>query len=60
VKSAEFFQRDRLWQPPALSPDYKTLVARSPRLPLLSLEQSLSEITGQPSAMATSTRSTTT
>jgi protocatechuate 3,4-dioxygenase beta subunit len=46
LKPAEFFQRDRTWQPPALTPDYKTSIARSPRLPLLSLEQSRSEITG--------------
>jgi protocatechuate 3,4-dioxygenase, beta subunit len=45
-KPAEFNQRDRLWQPPGYTHDYKTSIARSPRLPLLSLEQSLSEITG--------------
>ena len=43
---AEYYQRDRLWHPPALAPDYKTSVSRSPRLPLLSLEQTASEITG--------------
>jgi len=42
----EFFQRDRSQHPPALTPDYKTSVARSPRFPLLSLQNSLSEITG--------------
>ncbi|MBK0399560.1 protocatechuate 3,4-dioxygenase subunit beta [Limibaculum sp. M0105] len=42
----EFYQRDRTWHPPAFSRDYKTSVARSPSLPLLSLEQSMSEITG--------------
>lgn len=42
----DFHPRDRAWQPPALTPDYKTTVARSPRQPLLSLEQTLSEITG--------------
>lgn len=46
MKPAEYYQRDRTWQPPALTPDYKTSVARSPRLPLLSLQNSLSEITG--------------
>jgi protocatechuate 3,4-dioxygenase, beta subunit len=46
MKPAEFYQRDRLWQPPALTPDYKTSVARSPRLALLSLQGSMSEITG--------------
>lgn len=42
----EFFQRDRSQHPPALTPGYKTSVARSPRYPLLSLQNSLSEITG--------------
>ncbi len=45
-KPAEYFQRDRLWHPPALTPGYKTSVPRSPRQSLLSLEQSASEITG--------------
>ena len=39
-------QRDRSLHPPALTPDYKTSVARSPRLPLLSLDTTLSEMTG--------------
>lgn len=43
---AEFFQRDRAIQPPALTPDYKTSVTRSPRFPLVSLQNSLSEVTG--------------
>ena len=43
---AAYHQRDPGRHPPALTPGYKTSVARSPRLPLLSLEQSLSEITG--------------
>jgi protocatechuate 3,4-dioxygenase, beta subunit len=46
MKPAEFYQRDRLLHPPALTPNYKTSVARSPRLALLSLQGSLSEITG--------------
>ena len=46
MKHAEFYQRDRLCQPPALTPDYKTSVARSPRLAMLSLQGSMSEITG--------------
>ena len=33
-------------QPRALTPDYKTSVARSPNLPMLSLRGTLSEITG--------------
>ncbi len=42
----EFFQRDRSVHPPAHTPDYKTTVLRSPRLALLSLQGSLSEVTG--------------
>lgn len=44
--NAEFFQRDRSIHPPAHAPGYKTSVTRSPRLALLSLQNSLSEITG--------------
>lgn len=40
------FQRDRTWHPPALAPDYKTSVARSPRQAMLSLEATASELTG--------------
>ena len=43
---AEFFQRDRTLHPPALTPGYKTSVTRSPKYALLSLQNSLSEITG--------------
>ena len=35
---SEFFQRDRNLHPPALTPDYKTSVLRSPRMPLMSLQ----------------------
>lgn len=42
----EFFQRDRSIHPPAHAPGYKTSVARSPRYALLSLQNSLSEVTG--------------
>lgn len=45
-KPAEYFQRDRSRHPPAFAPDYKTSVARSPRFSLLSLQHSVSEITG--------------
>jgi protocatechuate 3,4-dioxygenase beta subunit len=45
-QTAEFIQRDRSQHPPALTPDYKTSVLRSPRLAMLSLQTSLSEITG--------------
>ncbi|MDB6179872.1 protocatechuate 3,4-dioxygenase subunit beta [Paracoccus fistulariae] len=46
MKQAEFYQRDRRLQPPALTPDYKTSVARSPRYSMISLQNSVSEITG--------------
>ncbi|MDO5656736.1 MAG: protocatechuate 3,4-dioxygenase subunit beta [Paracoccus sp. (in: a-proteobacteria)] len=46
MTQAEFYQRDRRRHPPALTPDYKTSVARSPRLSLISLQGSASEITG--------------
>lgn len=42
----DYYQRDRAWHPPALTPNYKTSVTRSPRLPLLSLNSSVSETTG--------------
>jgi len=42
----EFIQRDRDMHPPAFTPDYKTSVLRSPRIPLWSLQNSLSEVTG--------------
>lgn len=43
---AEYYQRDRRIHPPELTPDYKTSVARSPRLALISLQGSVSETTG--------------
>ena len=43
---SEFFQRDRSQHPPALTPSYKTSVLSSPRIPLWSLQNSLSEVTG--------------
>ncbi len=46
MKPAEFFMRDRSIHPPAHDPGYKTSVARSPRLPLLTIQQTASEITG--------------
>ncbi len=42
----EFYQRNRDIHPPALTPTYKTSVLRSPRIPLWSLQNSLSEVTG--------------
>ena len=43
---AEYYMRDRSVHPPAFTPDYKTSVARSPRYSLISLENTVSEITG--------------
>ena len=45
-KPGEFYQRDREWHPPAYTKDYKTSVARSPQYSLISLRNSVSEITG--------------
>ena len=42
----EFYQRDRTLHPPGLTPGYKTSVLRSPQKALISLQNSLSEITG--------------
>ena len=42
----EYYQRDRNGQPPALTPDYKTSVSRSPQYALISLQTSVSEVTG--------------
>lgn len=41
-----FYQRDRSWHPPALTPGYKTSILRSPKNALLSLTNTLSEMTG--------------
>ena len=46
TQEAEFHQRDRDIHPPAHTPIYKTSVLRSPRIPLWSLQNSLSEVTG--------------
>ena len=45
-EKGEFYQRNRDIQPPAFTPDYKTTVLRSPRKALLSLQLTLSEVTG--------------
>jgi protocatechuate 3,4-dioxygenase beta subunit len=42
----ELYQRDRSAHPPAFAPEYKTSVLRSPRNSLLSLQNSVSELTG--------------
>lgn len=46
MRPAEYYQRDRESHPPAFTPGYKTSVARSPRYSLISLQNSVSEITG--------------
>ncbi len=46
MSNGVYIERDRTIHPPAFAPDYKTSVLRSPRKPLLSLQQSLSELTG--------------
>ena len=46
TKSGEFYQRDRTWHPPAYARDYKTTRTRSPQHSLISLQNSISEITG--------------
>lgn len=46
IQPGEFYQRDRGIHPPALTPGYKTSVARSPRYSLISLQNSVGEITG--------------
>ncbi|WP_270935074.1 protocatechuate 3,4-dioxygenase subunit beta [Falsiroseomonas oryzae] len=43
---SEFIQRDRGLHPPAVTPIYKTSVFRGPHRPLISLQNSLSEVTG--------------
>jgi protocatechuate 3,4-dioxygenase beta subunit len=42
----EFYQRDRLIHPPAYAQNYKTSVPRSPKQALISMENTISEITG--------------
>lgn len=46
MKPAEYYMRDRSRHPPAHHPGYKTSVPRSPRQALLTLPQTLSELTG--------------
>ena len=45
-ETGAFFARDRAWQPPALTPLYKTSVTRSPQKALISLDGTKTEITG--------------
>ena len=44
--NAGFYQRDRAWHPPGLAPAYKSSVLRSPQQNLLSMDATISEITG--------------
>ncbi|EEE45144.1 protocatechuate 3,4-dioxygenase subunit beta [Roseibium alexandrii] len=46
MQPGPYYQRDRQWQPPALTSDYKTSVSRSPQYSMISLETTVSEITG--------------
>jgi protocatechuate 3,4-dioxygenase, beta subunit len=45
-QNGAFFHRDRSWQPPAFTPNYKTSVVRSPQKALISMNTTLSEQTG--------------
>ena len=45
-QEAEYYQRDWNRHPAAFTPNYKSSVARSPRFPIISLQNSVSEITG--------------
>jgi len=45
-ETGAFFQRDRTWHPPALTPNYKTSVLRSPQKAPLAFDNTLSEISG--------------
>lgn len=45
-KDYELYQRDRQWHAPALTPNYKTSVTRSHQYPLISMENTASELTG--------------
>lgn len=45
-ETGAFFARDRAWHPPAFAPGYKTSILRSPQKAPLSLDGTISEITG--------------
>jgi protocatechuate 3,4-dioxygenase beta subunit len=45
-ETGAFFARDRQWHPPAYAPAYKTTILRSPQRALISLDNTISEITG--------------
>jgi protocatechuate 3,4-dioxygenase, beta subunit len=46
VPGGSYYQRDRVWHPPAYTPGYKTSVVRAPSRALISLDNTLSEMTG--------------
>jgi protocatechuate 3,4-dioxygenase beta subunit len=46
VPATGYSARDRQWHPPAFTPGYKTSVARSPQRALISLDNTLTEMTG--------------
>lgn len=46
TRVSSLYQRDRQWHPPAYAPDYKSSVTRAPQNPLLSLEGTVSELSG--------------
>jgi protocatechuate 3,4-dioxygenase beta subunit len=46
MRNGSFFQRDKNWHPPAYAPGYKTSVLRSPTKSLISLDNTISEMTG--------------
>ena len=46
MKAGAFYQRDRSWHPPALTPAYRTSVLRSPQKALVSLDSTVTEISG--------------
>jgi protocatechuate 3,4-dioxygenase beta subunit len=45
-ETGALYQRDRLWQPRAFTPDYKTTVLRAPQRAPVAFDNTLSEITG--------------
>jgi protocatechuate 3,4-dioxygenase beta subunit len=45
-EQGSFYQRDRVWQPRTLDPQYKSSTVRSPSKPLIALDNTLSELTG--------------
>jgi len=46
MERPKYFPRDRNWHPPALTPAYRSSLARSPNLALFKMEETPSEVTG--------------